>query len=182
MKVFIDPGHGGHDPGAVSKGYQEKVIALAICHELATDLQLAGHNVKMSRTDDSFIGLTNRCMSANLWPADVFVSVHLNADPDDDAPGTHEAKGDEIWIYPGSVKGRKLAECIAAEIKKDLLDEPWRGIKEDDLAVVRMTKMPACLIEVGFIDNSDTMRELSDPVVRKQLAKAIANGIVAYFM
>lgn len=181
MRIILDPGHGGTDPGALGKdGYEEKRIALAIALEVRWLLRGAGHEIVMTRDDDRYIGLTARCKMANRWPADLFVSIHLNADPDADLPGDHEARGQEIWIYPAALQSRKLAECVAAEIKAAFPDEPFRGVKEDDLAVCRMTQMPAILIEVGFIDNSETARQLSDPAVRMLMAQSIANGIEKY--
>lgn len=181
MRIILDPGHGGTDPGALGKdGYEEKRIALAIALEVRWLLGGAVHEIVMTRDDDRYIGLTARCKMANRWPADLFVSIHLNADPDADLPGDHEARGQEIWIYPAALQSRKLAECVAAEIKAAFPDEPFRGVKEDDLAVCRMTQMPAILIEVGFIDNSETARQLSDPAVRMLMAQSIANGIEKY--
>lgn len=177
---MIDPGHGGTDPGAVSKGYEEKRIAFAIARELDRLLGDAGHDSRMTRYDDSYVGLTQRCTIANRWPADLFVSIHLNADPDDDGPGTREARGHEIWVYPAAARSRKLADAIAARMRAAFPDEPFRGVKEGDLAVCRLTQMPAVLIEVGFIDHSATARQLSDPAVRREMAQAIATGIVDY--
>ena len=186
MKIMIDPGHGGTDPGAESKvrymgrGYEEKAIALAIARELDHILGLAGFDVRMTRYADIYLGLTQRCTIANRWPADLFVSIHLNADPDDDGPGTSEARGHEVWIYPAAARSRKLAECIAAQMRTMFPDEPFRGVKEGNLAVCRLTQMPAVLVEVGFIDNSETARQLCDPAARRQLAQSIANGIADY--
>ncbi len=178
IKVLLDPGHGGTDPGAVGKGgFEEKNIALSIAKEVDHLLDLAGFDSRMTRYDDSYLGLTQRCTIANRWPAALFVSIHLNADPDDDGPGTREAMGAEVWIYPAASRSRQLADCIAKEIKAAFPDEPFRGVKEGDLAVCRLTQMPAVLVEVAFIDNSESMRRLTDPSVRREMAGAIAMGI-----
>lgn len=178
MNIFIDPGHGGSDPGATSRGYLEKNLALAISKKLGLVLSNDyNHDVKFTRLDDSFVGLTKRCDMANRYGADLFVSIHLNADPDDDSAGTHEAKGAEIWVYPGAKRSRAVAESIAREIRSRFPDEPFRGVKEDDLAVCRMTEMPAVLIEVGFIDNSTTVRQLASELVQELIARCIAAGI-----
>lgn len=178
MRIALDPGHGGSDPGAVSRGYQEKDIALQITRKLRLYLVIDyAHEVMFTRPDDRYVGLTERCQMANRWGADLFVSIHLNADPDADEPGMKEARGAEIWVYPAAKRSRQLAESVATAIKGRFPDEPFRGVKEDDLAVLRMTKMPALLIECGFIDNSDTVRRLSDEGVQLQLGKAIADGI-----
>lgn len=136
-----------------------------------------GHEVRFTRLDDSFVGLTKRCDMANRHGADLFVSIHLNADPDDDSLGTHEAKGAEIWVYPGAKRSRAVAESIAREIRSRFPDEPFRGVKEDDMAVLTMTEMPAVLIEVGFIDNSTTVRQLASELVQELVARCIAAGV-----
>lgn len=177
MKIVIDPGHGGKDPGATSQGYLEKDIALAIAKKLGIVLLELHHEVKFTRMDDSYVGLTDRCLMANRHGADLFVSVHLNADPDDDSAGTREAKGAEIWVFPGSGKSRAVAESIAAEIRAWFPDEPFRGVKEGELAVLEMTAMPAVLIEVGFIDNSTTVRLLAAEPIQELVAHCIAEGI-----
>lgn len=177
MKIFIDPGHGGKDSGATSRGYLEKDLALAISKKLGIVLDDLGHEVRFTRLDDTFVGLTKRCDMANRHGADLFVSIHLNADPDDDSAGTREAKGSEIWCYPGAKRSRAVAESIAREIRSRFPDEPFRGIKEDDLAVCRMTEMPAVLIEVGFIDNSTTVRELASELVQELVARCIGAGV-----
>lgn len=178
MNIFIDPGHGGKDPGATSLGYLEKDLALAISKKLGVVLDKDyGHEVKFTRLDDIYVGLTERCDMANRHGADLFVSIHLNADPDDDSPGTHEAKGSEIWCYPGAKRSRAVAESLAREIRSRFPDEPFRGVKEDDMAVLRMTTMPAVLIEVGFIDNSTTVRHLSSELVQELVARCIGAGV-----
>lgn len=180
-RIVLDPGHGGGDPGAVSRGYLEKTIALDIAKKLKWTLESAVTSVLLTRDSDTRVGLTDRCVFAKTRGADLFVSVHLNADADDDSPGTREARGQEIWVYPGDARSRKLGEVIAAELKAEFPDEPFRGVKEGDLAVLRMTQpMPAVLIETGFIDHSETPRQLSDEFVQWDMAKAIATGVANY--
>jgi len=78
-KVFLDPGHGGSDPGAVANGLKEKNLTLAIAKECASVLKASGVTVKMSRTGDTYPSLSARCQAANSWGADLFVSIHINA-------------------------------------------------------------------------------------------------------
>lgn len=114
----------------------------------------------------------------NMARADLFVSIHLNADPDQDSPEDLEASGQEIWIYPGANRSRATAESISASLKKAFPEEVFRGVKEADLGVLRMTTMRAVLIEVGFVDNRKTAAQLSLPAVQLRLAKAIVGGTV----
>jgi N-acetylmuramoyl-L-alanine amidase len=95
--------------------------------------------------------------------------------------GMAEAKGREIWVYPGSVS-RVLAGHIAVALEDVMPDEPWRGVKEGNLAVLRLTRMPACLVEVGFIDNSETVRKLAQASTQYEIAQAIAYGIDRYLI
>src|SRR5690606_13418747 len=80
-KVFIDPGHGGSDSGAVGNGLKEKDLTLAIAKECEKVLksEYEGVTVKMSRTGDTYPTLSARTNAANSWNADLFISIHINA-------------------------------------------------------------------------------------------------------
>lgn len=179
MRIFIDPGHGGADPGATFGDLIEKEIALAISLRLRDRLEAGGHRVEMSRKTDFFVHLEARARMANEWLADVFLSIHLNADPDPDEPGMPEAQGSEFWIYPGSVYGSGLASSIDHAIAIDFPDHPARGIKRAKFAVLRLTKMPAVLLELAFID-TEKSGVLKDPDVQELLAASIAVGVHHY--
>lgn len=172
MRIVIDPGHGGIDPGAIGEGLRESDVALAISFFLRDELVDGGHDVLMTRDTDVFIPISERCRLANTWKADLFVSIHCNA------ASNPQAHGAELLIYPGSVRGRDLA----GHIWKPLCDIPGlrdRGIKpRGDLGVLRGTSMPAVLVETAFISNgADRRRYLDRDVGRKKIAKAIALGI-----
>lgn len=184
-KLCIDPGHGGRDPGAVFRGVQEKDIALFIAAHL--EIILSGfYDIEMTRVMDTDFGLDKmdslqrRCFVANTALCDYFVSIHCNADPDPDEPGMPEAEGSEIWIYPGAKTARVLANYIGASLLRHFPDEPFRGIKEGDLWVLHYTDMPAVLVEVGFIDNSETVRSFQDPPVIYDIAYVIGQGIINF--
>jgi N-acetylmuramoyl-L-alanine amidase len=179
MKVFIDPGHGGNDPGATSGDLVEKDLALGISLRLRDRLKASGHLVKMSRVTDLFLDLGVRASRANEWRSDVFLSIHLNADPDPDEPGMPEAQGSEFWIYPGSVKGRRLAQEIDRAVTDCFIKHPARGIKEANFAVLRRTKMPAVLLELAFID-TEKSGVLKQPDVQEALAASITVGVHKY--
>lgn len=179
MRVFIDPGHGGMDPGATFNNLVEKEIVLNIGHRLADKLVEGGHLIKMSRTDDIFLNLAFRADRANEWLADVFISLHLNADPDEDKPGMAEAKGYEFWIYPESENGNRLAGFINTSVAWYFPETRARGIKSANFAVLRLTKMPAVLLELAFIDTNESTR-LTEDVTQQRLAEAIAQGLDNY--
>jgi N-acetylmuramoyl-L-alanine amidase len=180
MKICIDPGHGGHDPGATFNGVLEKTIALEVARRLRDCLHTKGHAVGLTREADTYVPIAWRARLANLMKADIFICLHMNADPDEDLPGMKEARGAEIWIYPKSRRGGMLAQAIGCRLMERFPDEPWRGVKEEEFGVLVMTFMPAVLIEMGFIDHSETSRRMADPIVQRAMAETIAQGVEDY--
>jgi N-acetylmuramoyl-L-alanine amidase len=171
MKVFIDPGHGGKDPGAVAHGLREKDLALTIAKrvkEILEDYQ--GVQVRLSREDDSFLELTERTQMANVWGSDFFLSIHINAGG---------GVGFESFIYNGNVSPTTVTNqnVIHAEIMKAIggLD---RGKKTANFAVLRTSKMPALLTETLFIDNAKDAVKLKDPAFLELAAQGHVNGLV----
>jgi N-acetylmuramoyl-L-alanine amidase len=176
--VCLDAGHGGSKPGAVYSGLKEKNINLDVALGTGRILAIRGYNVAYTRTEDIDVSLQDRCKIANAAHADAFISIHCNADPDEDEPGMPEAKGEEILYCKGSQKGLYLASQIAYWIDQIFPDEPFRGVKErDDLYVLKHTNMTAVLIEIGFIDKSSSTESFSDPATIKSICNLIANGI-----
>lgn len=177
--IVIDPGHEGKDPGAVYAGYKEKDITLPIALYLGGFLSSTSHeaNLKINciytRTADVYVPLRDRVFIANSMKADAFISIYFNASP------KHNARGEEIWIYPGSIKSAKLADSIATYID-EIVPGKFRGIKESKFYVLKKTKMPAILIEVGFIDNPNTPLHSYHTQIRA--AFLIASGIKKYLL
>jgi N-acetylmuramoyl-L-alanine amidase len=174
IKIFIDPGHGGSDPGAVGNGLQEKDVALDIAKRLAKKLEeYDGVEVRLSRTDDRFISLADRANMANDWGADYFISDHVNA-----AGG----EGYECYIFNGNVSDatKDNQDAMNTEIVKVT---EWfnRGKKRANFAVLRQTNMPAILTENGFIDNSNDAKKLKDSAFLDKIAQGHANGIAKIF-
>lgn len=178
MKLVIDPGHGGRDSGATYRGLFEKNVVLDIALRLEEMLRPSGIITMLSRRADLYVNLRQRVGFAEAMEADYFLSIHTNADPDEDEPGMPEAEGMEIWVNPRG-RGRQMAVAMASGLAKQFPEEPWRGIKERGLYVLRKTSMPACLVELGFIDHSETNRELRQPEVREQIAFALLRGVLA---
>ncbi len=175
MRIAIDPGHGGKDPGAEGGQLRESEVVLAISLFLRDELVGCGHDVLMTRDSDVFVPIRKRCQVANAWHADLFLSIHCNA------ASNPQAHGMELLIYPGSVRGRDLA----GHIWEPLLQFPNlrdRGIKaRDDLGVLRMTFMPAVLVETAFISNEEDRRyHLGSDQGRRRIAKAIALGVTKW--
>ncbi|MDV2683993.1 N-acetylmuramoyl-L-alanine amidase [Alkalihalophilus lindianensis] len=169
LKIVIDLGHGGKDPGAVFNGLLEKNLALSISRNIKETLtQNYDVLVRMTRDSDKFLSLEERAKIANNWGADYFLSVHLNA-----GGGT----GFETYIHPNAKTPTKsLQEAVHNEIisRLDCMD---RGMKRGNFAVLRLTQMPAVLTENLFLDHTRDARQLKDPTVLKAIAQGHVNGL-----
>ena len=164
--VCIDPGHGGKDAGAIYEQVLEKDLTLAIARKVA---QRLGVKAVMTRRGDVYVSLRERCKIANGIGARVFVSIHVNSSSVPPKKG-----GAEIWYYPGSKEGRALASIVARKIGAK------RGVKAGRFYVLKHTRMPAILIECGFINVREDRQRLCDPAYQEWLADCIAEGIEAY--
>lgn len=177
MRIVLDAGHGGSDAGASRNPFREKDFTLAIVRELK--IVIENHElgpVYLTRDYDVFVPLGERCRIANLKNADVFLSIHLNADPDPDTDGTHEASGWEIWYDGRSDKSNTLAEELFKSIRR--VNPNTRGTRSTEhLYVLKHTKMPAVLIEVGFVDSRHDVTLLTNPAYQTLLAEAIVQGL-----
>ena len=172
-KIFIDPGHGGHDPGAIGKNSREKDNVLKVAKALKKILEDKGHTVKLSRSTDVYLTLKQRTDSANNWGADVFVSLHNNS------AVNNTATGFETFIFNGKISSstRTLQNNIHSEIMK-LIGIRDRGKKRANFSVVRRSEMPAVLIEYAFINNPKDESVLINQV--NKLATGTANGILRF--
>ncbi|MEA5579572.1 N-acetylmuramoyl-L-alanine amidase [Anabaena sp. UHCC 0451] len=174
MKVCIDPGHGGTDPGASGKDpfvLNEKDVNLSICLFLKKELEAKGHTVFLTRDKDIAVSLSDRAEFANQKNADIFISVHCNSF------ANNTAEGIETWIFSGSKSGKKLAEPVQKSLVATFSNHKDRGIKEANFQVLRETQMPAILVECEFISNPTQLKFLSDKENHEKIAKAITLGI-----
>ena len=172
-KVFIDPGHGGQDSGAVGNGNYEDELNLAVAKKVEQKLRSKGIEVKMSRYSDEFISLSDRAKMANQYAPDVFISIHQNSSDSMSANGTetyyHTRKG-EYSHYAQNIQSSAINETGSRN----------RGIKSANFAVLRETNMPSALFESGFITNPTESANLANPNYQEKLADGIANGIERY--
>lgn len=166
MKIFINPGHGGGDPGAVANGLYESEVALAIGERVVKYLQAVGFEVKLVQYD----GLREICDDANAWGADYFISIHCNA------AATAKANGTETFFWNGGL-GKKLAAKIQNQIANSL-GTVNRGTKTANFAVLAYTDMPAVLVETAFITNPNDAKLLRER--QEEFARAIARGVTDY--
>ena len=171
MKICIDAGHGGHDPGAVNGIYKEADIALQIALRLGSLLEKNGNEVVYTRKNDTFIELYDRCKIANTTGCDCFVSIHLNSADNKQAHGT------ETLVYGPNMSATRLAEIV----NRNMVNATGfrdRGVKyRPELCVLKRTKMPAILVETGFVSNDEEAKDLISEVKELAIAKAICDGI-----
>ncbi len=181
--VVLDPGHGGRDPGALSRsGLMEKHVNLAIAHAVARFLRANGVTVYLTRMKDqgpsSFHqysvqqDLIARSRFAEKFSATVFVTIHSNWEP------SHSARGPIVYYDAGSPSSAQLA----AEVAKALVpllgyDRPTRPIRQ---LVLQQVTMPAINVEVGFLSHSHDAALLATSHYQINLASAITHGILSY--
>ena len=168
--VMLDAGHGGADPGAVYNGRQEKDDTLALTLAVGEILQNNGIDVLYTRTEDVYESPYQRALKANAAGVDFFISIHRNSFPRENA-----VSGVESLVFNKSGIKYEMAKEINEQL--ETIGFVNLGVQErPNLVVLRRTKMPAVLVEVGFI-NSDTDNQLFDSNF-SDIAQAIANGIL----
>lgn len=177
MKILLDPGHGGTDPGAINPEtrIEEEDITLAVATVLAELLEAAGHAVLSTRTSDVYISPSARLTLIRKWQPEAFISIHCNAV---DNPAAHGIE----TIYRDDYD-RNLAMCVQAELVA-ATGMHNRGIKCDgtreynrNLAVLKNLETPAILTEIGFISNTEDLSVIRDT---RLIAQAIFDGIEAW--
>lgn len=178
--IVVDPGHGGKDRGANAGGVFEKDLNLTIGRLIAAELANQGATVIMTRKTDVFISLNERANIANRNNADIFISTHINS-----TGNSSKQSGTITFHHLGKGTSRVLAECIQEEIAK-VNKLPDIGVWSDGriykngFAVLRQTKMPGVLLELGFINNSRDRARLVQPDFHQAVAKAVVRGLKVY--
>ena len=190
--IFLDPGHGGSDPGAVSGGVREKDLTLSVYNKVSSKLASLGYTVLTSRNVDKDVDLVDRADQANKANADMLLSIHFNAG------GRGIARGIETYYYQATAdrvpkinkenhnnperleKSRKLAN----KVQQNLLYQTGandRGVKRASFTVLRETSIPSILVELGFIDNPEERNKIKTNEYQERLANGIVDGIVEYY-
>lgn len=167
--VVLDAGHGGSDPGA-TYGKDEKWYNLDITLRLEKLLKAKGVNVKLTRSTDVFIGLDERAEMANEWDADVFISIHHNA-------LKKALHGTMTFFYTGSYKGKEYATIIHNDLLKNLGSNDL-GVKSANFVVLKKTKMPAVLVEIGCLTNDQELAKLNTEEYRQKAAESLCESIL----
>lgn len=224
LRVLVDPGHGGKDQGAVRGEVLESEITLNVSRLLHKRLE-SDRRFKsgLTRDGDRFLSLNERAHLARTLKADVFISIHVNSNPDARARGAefyfqNQLPPDEESLRMAHLLNSGDAETSAAQyeflersdypvevssILTDLLDghrilkssrlstslkTEWKGsrktasnsVRQAPFFVLSEIKVPAALVELGFLTNEDDLKQLQDPVRQRQMADDLYHGLVRY--
>lgn len=192
--VALDAGHGGRDPGYQIGNHQEKKYTLLLAKQVQDLLEEAGLKSVMTRRSDMYVERGERADLARSGKADVFVSLHYNTAPDQTAKGVETyavtpfgaeaTNGGEVTLrpYPGN-KYDAQSVLLAYEVQRSItrsLDLADRGVRRAGFEVLRKAPMPSILIESGFMSNPADSKKVFDEDHRKEMARAIVDGILAY--
>lgn len=197
-RIVIDAGHGGKDTGAISPygRIYEKTITLKVTRILQKKLQALGYSVILTRSDDRYLPLEKRTQIANLKQADLFISIHANSTQNTTVQGV------ETFVFtplemPSTGRNLHKSDFFKREgnrnqpwntlvgfyLQKALVNassSPDRGLKHARFAVLRDSKMPAALIELGFLSNAIEVKKLNSLSYQTHLADGLLKGIMDY--
>jgi N-acetylmuramoyl-L-alanine amidase len=196
LTICLDPGHGGKDTGFARGLHYEKKYTLLLAQETAGLLRQEGFKVVLTRSNDATVDLPDRPELASRHGADLFVSLHYNAATE---PGVH---GVEVFCVappgmnssdegggasnhpaePGNAQDDHNV-LLAYQMEKSIthsLSLEDLGLKRSHFEVLRLARMPAILIEGGFLSNPADAKNIYDAAYRKRMARAIVDGIIAY--
>lgn len=193
--ICLDPGHGGRDTGEADHNNYEKQYTLLLALDLEPLLKSDGFNVVMTRATDKAVELAERPLIASRQGADLFVSMHYNS-AESDLAGASVYCLTPAGMNSSDVGGGKSPQSaepanavddrnalLAYEVQRSIirgLRLEDRGMKRSRFQVLREARMPAILIEGGFMSQPADARKIYDPAFRKRMARAIADGILAY--
>jgi N-acetylmuramoyl-L-alanine amidase len=215
-RVIVDAGHGGHDPGAIGRrGLREKDVTLDIARKVAEQLKEDGFEVVLTRRTDTFLRLEDRTALANTSGADLFVSIHANANPRRNRSGIEtyflnvtddryaarlaarengadvdeeEGGGDlqrrilaDLNAVTSAGSSRRLAELVQGELCRSVRsrfgDVRDLGVKSALFYVLLGARMPAVLVETGFISNAAEEKRLASAAYRVEVARAVSRAV-----
>ena len=193
--VFLDPGHGGKDPGAVYYNTNEKDLTMQVYKKLRKELEGLGYTVLSSRDSDVYVDfITERSKMVNSTNSDIFISIHFNASGNpasnrsgiqtysyEDAPG-YRSKINPYWHnHPDRISE---SNRLAADIHSSLLAETGAkdaGLLQSSFAVLRETDKPAVLLELGYMDNFNENQQIRSDAYQNRLVAGIVKGIQKYY-
>lgn len=191
-RIVLDAGHGEPDGGAVgSSGVAEKDLNLKITQLLQAYLEQGGIEVILTRADDNGIydadshsikqkkrsDLHNRAKLMNQSQADAFISIHMNKFSES------RYSGPQVFYSPNEQASEQLARTVQQAMITTLKPESEREVKQagKEIYLLKQAKLPAVLVECGFLSNSREEKLLQDETYQKQIAWAIYTGLMQYF-
>lgn len=174
--IVIDPGHGGMDGGCVFEGITEKEINREIAGRVKDKLEQKGYKVSLARKGDELVDKADRVEEANRQNARLYVSIHQNSCEDASASGM------ETWYDDTDAAGesKRLARLIQQETVRLTGAADRELVSDPEMCVTSKSKMPACLIETGFLSNREERKKLNTAEYQDKVAEGIANGIDLY--
>ena len=210
QRIIVDAGHGGHDPGTGHFGLQEKNLTLDIARRLEAALQAKGFSVVLTRDKDVFVPLSKRPEAGTRANGDLFVSVHVNANRNPQVAGVEAYYPRESVLGPTASlpprigpaevamptqtiqqilwdlvlsRSRRHSVKLATQICRAMrirLGVKCRGVRGARFVVLRESRMPAVLVEVGYLTNRAEASRLATVSYRQAIAESIADGLIAY--
>ena len=183
--IYLDPGHGGVDPGSIYKDIYEKDINLQICLKLQKNLEEMGATVYLTRYDDYDLStpntrtrkksdLNNRVRLMNDSNADMYISIHLNA------TNSKKWMGAQTFYDDVNPENKKIAQIMQEELKNNLNTN--REIDEiSNMLLNRKVTIPGVLIEVGFLSNDNERYLLKKDDYQEKISQTIVKGILKYY-
>lgn len=166
--VFIDPGHGGEQPGVVADGLEEKDLVLRLGFLVAEALAREGYETRMSRTGDEGPGFADRIAVAEAAGADLFLSLHINGDDDPAAWGT------EIFLAEELPRSVEAAEAVRAALEETgarvtLIGQPWDVLKSESF--------PTVMLELGHLTHPVERRLMVSRAYHEEVAEALVTAV-----
>ncbi len=212
--IMIDAGHGGKDPGAMAGGFSEHQFTLAMAKRVGALLQKKGFTVLYTRTSNKFISLQDRPDMANQKKADLFISIHVNANNNPDVCGLETYYLDmaktqgaavvaarenavsvknisdlqviltDLMLSSKMEESHELARCVHGgilnEVRRAKVKAPDNGVRSAPFYVLMGARMPAILVEFGYITNKGDAANLDSESFLQNQAEGLVNGIADY--
>jgi N-acetylmuramoyl-L-alanine amidase len=170
--IVLNPGHGGADAGAVYAGVEEKDLTFALAKDVRNDLVAAGARVVMTRTTDVDMELSDIDAVTKSMHPNAFLSIHFNANPNHNIRGATSY----FWYQDSKPYAAKMLRSLVSEVPSLKSD----GVLQNNYYVIDHTHVPATLVEVAYLSNSQDRSLITNSRLRKRIAHALADGEVAY--
>lgn len=173
-RIVLDAGHGGKDVGARRLFSYEKDLTLRMIKELEASLRAKGAEIILTRANDSYVTLDQRCQLTNQSGADVFISIHVNA-----MPRRNQQSGSESYWY-SSQQSLRLARALHPRLVAAVQGRNG-GIRRRSFQVIRETNVPSVLLEVAYVNHTEDEILLNDRNFHARLAELLTRGVLDYF-